>query len=56
MGSGDIIGLLFSKFQLSNFNPFQANAPFLQPLKTLEKLLYQMFSGSMKRDHWDKMV
>lgn len=52
MGSGDIIRLLFSKFQLSNFNPFQANAPFLHPLKTLENQGFSDVSGCIERDQW----
>ena len=34
-------------FQDTNINPFQANVPFLYPLKT--------FSGGIEREHWPEM-
>ena len=33
-------------------NPFQANVPFLYPLKTSENLT---FSGGIEREHWPEM-
>ena len=33
----------------THFNPFQANAPFLCPLKTAKKQIFSTFSGGIKK-------
>ena len=36
-------------------NPFQANVPFLYPLKTSEKEGFLMFSEIVESEHWPEM-
>ena len=36
-------------------NPFLANAPILYPVKTLENLVFLVFSGGIKGEHLPEM-
>ena len=42
------------KLRLSFFDPFQANVPFLYPLKTSGNLFFWRFQG-IERKHWPEM-
>ena len=48
-----MLGDMFAFFRMASFliNPFQANAPFLYPLKTSEKPTVLAFSNDKEIEH-----